>query len=186
MNPAHESNRIQLIQAEEQDKAVIRNLMQYYQYDATEYNQEDPSPFGLFNYNYLDHYWTDHGKNNEGRVAYIVKVNGNLAGFALVNNFSYVLKGADVKTIAEFFIMRKYRKQGVGREVAFRIFDTHPGFWEVKQEKENAIAHQFWKSTVDRYTGGNYDKLESYPPVWDGPIVYFQAANNQNREGNDV
>ncbi|WP_270168594.1 GNAT family N-acetyltransferase [Paenibacillus sp. SYP-B4298] len=166
-------NQIQLLRAEEHDKPVIRNLMQYYQYDTTEYNNEDPSPFGLFDYNYLDHYWTDHGKETEGRVAYIIKIRGNLAGFAMVNNFSVINCDSNAKTIAEFFIMRKWRKQGIGRNVALRIFDTHMGGWEVKQEKENLIAQKFWESVVKQYTNGRYNKQESYEPKWDGPIIYF-------------
>lgn len=166
-------NQIQLLRAEEQDKPVIRNLMQYYQYDTTEYNNDDPSSFGLFDYKYLDHYWTDYGKEIEGRVAYIIKISDSLAGFVLVNNYSVFNKDSNTKTIAEFFIMRKWRKKGIGKDIAFRILDTHEGLWEVKQEKENIIAQKFWESVVNQYTDGRYRKHESHQPEWDGPIIYF-------------
>ncbi|WP_010275222.1 GNAT family N-acetyltransferase [Paenibacillus senegalensis] len=163
---------IQVVQADVHEKQVIRNLIQFYQYDASEHSHDDPSPFGLFDYNYLDHYWTPHGRDAEGRAAYLIRVNDSLAGFALINDHS-ILNKPDTKTIAEFFIMRKWRKKGVGRQAALTIFDTHPGLWEVKQEKENKIAQKFWQSVIQSYTGGAYTRLESHPPAWDGPLIYF-------------
>lgn len=106
-------------------KPIFRNLMQYYKYDSSDYTLEDPNSFGQFDYNYLDHYWTEHGIKMEGREAYLVTVNQQLAGFVLVNNFN--LRSAsknDTRNIAEFFIMRKWRRLGVGKYAAHEIFNT--------------------------------------------------------------
>ncbi len=53
----------------------------------------------------------------------------NLLGFVLVNQHTY-LPGSQY-SVAEFFIKRKYRKLGIGRQVAVRIFDLLRGRWEI-------------------------------------------------------
>lgn len=167
--------KIEIIQGQEEHKPIFRNLMQFYQYDTSDYTLKDPNPFGQFDYKYLDHYWTDHGINNEGRRAYLIRVNGFWGGFVLVNNFK-MSTGIDegCKNIAEFFVMRKWRRQGIGKYVAHQIFDTFHGQWEVKQEKENIGAHKFWICVIDEYKSGNYERVESYGSEWDGPIIWFR------------
>ena len=65
-----------------QDKPIFRNLMHLYLYDFSEHNGRDPNPHGLFEYAYLDHYWTSNSQA-EGRVPFLITVDGRLAGFAL-------------------------------------------------------------------------------------------------------
>ena len=59
--------------------------------------------------------------------------------------------------IAEFFVMKKYRQKGVGKEVAGRIFDMFPGGWGVSQWTENLPAQKFWGKVVAEYTNGKYN-----------------------------
>jgi len=66
MNTVSEIIFIELITADEQDKPIVRNLMQNYQYDSSEHTNEDPGRFGLFDYKYLDHYWTEREKKKRG------------------------------------------------------------------------------------------------------------------------
>ncbi|MDT2255402.1 hypothetical protein P7H25_06750 [Paenibacillus larvae] len=96
-------NKIEIIQAGSSDKSVIRNLMQLYQYESTDYSGDDPDQHGYFDYPYLDHYWTEEGQMEERRLPLLLKVNGNLAGFILINNHTvYLEQGEDTYTIAEF------------------------------------------------------------------------------------
>jgi predicted acetyltransferase len=168
--------RIEILKGNLNDKPIFRNLMQYYLYDTSDFTLEDPNSFGQFEYNYLDHYWTGHGVNFEGRVAYLVKVNDLLAGFALVNNFNIAIESDNnTRNISEFFIMRKWRRHGVGKYVAQYIFNTFQGLWEVKQQKENTSAQHFWEAVVSEYTNGNYTKSDSHLPEWDGPVIRFNS-----------
>lgn len=57
---------VELVAATADNKAVFENLMQLYQYDASEYNDEDCNSHGRYHYGYLDHYWTRHGQQKEG------------------------------------------------------------------------------------------------------------------------
>ena len=86
-------------------------------------------------------------------------VDGQLAGLMLVGNYCYVLREPDAKSIAEFFVMRKYRRKGVGRIAATRSFDRFPGRWEVLQRGENAPSYVFWNSpTLPSPTGRRMDR----------------------------
>jgi len=117
------------------------------------------------------------GKKEEGRQAFLVKVNDMLAGFVLVNNYCMMKEpGNETKTIAEFFIMRKWRRQGVGKEIAFKTFDIHKGNWKIKQEKENIGAQRLWEHVINEYTAGNFKKVESVGDDWDGPVIWFDNS----------
>jgi predicted acetyltransferase len=100
-------------------------------------------------YEYLDEYW-----NSKDRYPYLFKVQGNLAGFVFVRFVEEEPKY--YYSIAEFFVMKKYRRVGIGKKVAKRIFDLHKGDWEVSQVEKNKPAQQFWVSVINEYTEGKY------------------------------
>lgn len=61
-----------------EDKHVLHNLMQLYRYDSSEFDGHELNIHGLYLYKYIDHQWTD-----TYRRPLMIKVNGELAGFAL-------------------------------------------------------------------------------------------------------
>ncbi|MBL6964937.1 MAG: GNAT family N-acetyltransferase [Anaerolineales bacterium] len=137
------------------DKSLLRNLLELCQHDYSEYNQSDINPHGLFTYAYLDHYWTE-----AGRYAFLVRVAENIAGFVLVRALGDEEKSLTY-SMAEFFILRKYRRRGLGRRVAQEIFKGFPGHWRVSQEIDNCPAQAFWRNVIADYTGGNYKEVAS-------------------------
>lgn len=135
-----------------EQKSVLANLMELYLHDFSEYDQSDVGPDGLFGFEYLDSYWTD-----TDRHAFIVYVKDHIAGFVLVNKIVILEENTGANSIAEFFIMRKYRRKGVGTQVATRILDMFPGQWEVSQVADNIPSTKFWKKVLDEYTNGKYE-----------------------------
>ena len=159
---------IELQRAAIEDKSVLRNLMELCQHDYSEYDGADVDEHGLFGYKYLDHCWTE-----AGRHAFLVRVAGKLAGFVLVRR---VDSGDTLPThaIAELFVMRKYRRQGVGRQVAWQIFDLFPEHWSIYQEEGNRPAQSFWRRVIAEYTQGAYTDKDLQPEEWHGPRQRFQ------------
>ncbi|KPV60138.1 hypothetical protein QJ48_07070 [Paenibacillus sp. A3] len=156
------------------DKPVIRNLMQLYQYESTDYTGEDPDEHGYFDYPFLDHYWTEEGRKQDKRLPLLLTVNGSLAGFIFINNYTvYLRPGDDTYSIAEFFVLKKWRRQGIGREAACQIFRHFKGAWEIRQEGDNKPAHVFWRKAIHEFTQGNYEEVRA--DDWDGPIQIFQV-----------
>ena len=68
-------------------------------------------------------------------------VDGHLAGFVFV-------RSGEPHDMAEFFVMRKYRRGGIGATVTRDVFARFPGEWQVRQMRENAAAVEFWRSAI--------------------------------------
>ncbi len=144
----------QIIKARVEEKEVLKNLMQFYFYDFTEFMDGDVKENGQFgDYPYLDHYWTE-----DHRFPYIVEVEGRIAGFVFVRRI--LSNEESYYSIAEFFIMKKYRRLGIGKQVATSIFDLHKGHWEVFQIEKNKPAQLFWRKVIDEYSSGNFQERE--------------------------
>jgi len=150
------------------DKSVLRNLLELCQHDYSEFNQSDVDEHGLFGYNYLDNYWTE-----EGRYAFLVKVARRVAGFALVRQM-----GDATHSMTEFFILRKYRRHGLGRRAAHRIFDMFPGSWSVSQEAGNLPAQVFWRKVISEYTNGDYEEMSLEHPEM-GVVQNFRTRKSK-------
>ena len=159
---------ITLPKVEYKEKSVLRNLMELYLHDFSEYESLDVGEQGLYEYAWIDHYFTE-----PGRHAFFIRVDGCLAGFVLVRVgwFGFV---ENFHQIAEFFIMRKYRRKGVGSAVAVTVFDLFPGQWEVWEIDKNLPAQAFWRKVIGDYTSGQYEELRR-PEEWEGPIQTFST-----------
>jgi predicted acetyltransferase len=157
------------------ERPILRHLMELYQYDFSEVDGADTGPIGLYEYPYLDHYWVE-----PERSPFLVRVDGNLAGFVLVARYNYLTGNKDAWVMAEFFIMRKYRRRGVGEHVACYIFDQFRGAWQVGQITENIAAIAFWRKVIARYTHENFQEQNLNSENWRGPIQTFisQSASN--------
>ena len=146
-----------------EQKSVFSQLMELCNYEFSEYEDSDLNEYGYYGYSHIDDYW-----NECGRFPYFIRVNGKLAGFALVTSRCHYLESPDAHNIAEFFVMIKYRRKGVGRFVAKEVFNKHKGMWEVLQIPTNIRAQKFWKSVIDEYTNGAYEECGSINDQWIG------------------
>ena len=169
---------IELVKVDKTEKSVLRQLLELYNYDFSEYDQADVDTHGWYGYGYLDHYWME-----PTRHPFFIKVDGKLAGFVLVNAYCYYLKDTDAQSIAEFFVMRKYRRLGVGKTVAREVFEKFPGKWEVLQHGANAPSIQFWETVVGEYTDGNFEKYPAQTEDWAGQALIFD--NSKGTSGSD-
>ena len=134
-----------------EQKSVLIQMMELYNYDFSVYSNDDVNEHGYYGYPYLDHYWTE-----DTRFPYFIRVDGRLAGFVLFRSCCEYHRMANPHSIAEFFVMKKYRRKGVGKAAAVTIFDMHKGGWEVTQWTNNTPAQLFWNSVIEDYTGGAY------------------------------
>lgn len=57
--------------------------------------------------------------------------------------------GSDIYSIAEFFVMKKYRKAGIGSRAANIIFNTFKGEWKIGQLESNVPAQGFLRAAGD-------------------------------------
>ena len=59
----------------------------------------------------------------------------------------------NVWDVAEFFILRGYRRHGVGMRVAHELWRRFPGHWEVRVTERNRAAHTFWIRAIAFFMG---------------------------------
>ena len=142
---------LELIRASAEHRLLFINLMQLYMHDFSEFVDIDVQDNGLYKaYAYLEDYW----KDNTTRFAYIIKHDAHYAGFVLVRYLE--TEERSYYSIAEFFIIRKYRRAGIGSKVAMQIFDLYKGNWEVFQKEANKPAQGFWTDVINEYTKGEF------------------------------
>lgn len=146
-----------------EDKPVLRNLMELCLHDYSEFSGDEVGEHGLFGYSYIDFYWVENG-----RFPFFIRVDGKIAGFALVRTLN-----EDTCSLAEFFILRKYRRKGIGRKAAYQLFDQFPGKWQVAQEAVNLPAQAFWRRVIGDYTNGRFQEITQAD--WHGPTQEFHT-----------
>ena len=133
------------------DKVLLVRLMELYNYEFSVYSDEDINEYGYYGYGHIDDYWEE-----EGRFPYLIRVDGKIAGFALVCPHCDYRKEEGARCIGEFFVMLKYRRMGIGEKVAAQLFDRHRGLWEICYWRNNLPASKFWKKVVEKYTNNHY------------------------------
>ncbi len=149
---------VEIVEVTAENKAVLNNLMEKYLYEFSQWEKTDINENGLYDYEYLDCYFTE-----ENRYPYFIKSDRKLAGFALISDYPEVPDEETDFCLSEFFILYKYRRSGVGREAVAQILDKHHGKWQLKRHPHNTASVYFWNSVIDRYTNGNYRLIEAYP-----------------------
>lgn len=163
---------ISLSPASKEQQATLNNLMQLYSYDWSELRPLDVGEDGRFDDYPLDVYWQD-----PWRHPFLLRVEGTLAGFALISGRSRLTGSEGVFDMAEFFVMRRYRRRGVGLAAACAAFDRFPGPWEVRQRDDNVEATAFWRRVVARYTNGAYQEARWNDATWVGPVQLFSTRS---------
>jgi predicted acetyltransferase len=166
---------IQVAPAQRAHQDTLRNLMQLYAYDFSEILFADVQDDGRFEEHALDAYWQD-----AWRFPFLIHAGERLAGFALIHRKSR-LSGADsVWDMAEFFVLRRYRRAGVGTQAAHRLFVSHLGQWEVRERQGNVGATEFWRKAISAYTGGRFTEELYANAVWRGPVQRFTSGGRDD------
>ena len=131
-----DASAVEVIEAGIEDKPIVGQLLELYLHDFSVFTDADVDAGGRFGYDYLDAYWSE-----PERVPFLLRVDGRWAGFALVRT-------GVPHDLAEFFVMRKYRRRGVGIAAARELFARLPGEWQVRQMRANVDASAFWRRAI--------------------------------------
>lgn len=138
---------IELVRVKQEDEGILQNLIQFYIYEFTVFQDIKLEQSGFFAPFDLKPYWTEADLH-----AFFIMHEGELAGFAMVES-------GDPNVILEFFIMRKFYRRGFGKAAAEKLFGLFPGNWSVTQVEKNEPARNFWRKVIGDYTGGNYIEM---------------------------
>jgi len=158
-------------------RTALRQLLELYKYDFTDYDPEDVNEEGRYEYRDLDAYWSC-----SGHYPFLLRADGKLAGFALIRRFAAESERSEPAghEMVEFFVMKKYRRSGLGSEAAKRLFLRFPGLWKLKIMEENMPALAFWTRAIDG-CGAASGLAETREPDWDGPVLIFAVSEGQKK-----
>jgi len=119
---------VEVTLAAREDEPILANLLELYIHDFSEFHELDIGADGRFGYSSLPLYWSV-----RGRYPFLVRIDGKLAGLALVKKGGGVSGNAEAWDMAEFFILR--------------------GPWEVRVMESNVPALHFWRRAISTFRG---------------------------------
>lgn len=128
------------------NKNKLEKLIQLYLHDLSLYFPIDfDSSKCTYNYD-LNSYF------EKNKAYFIENEEENLIlGFILVD-----INESDNYEISEIFVLNNFKKQHIGQEAVFKIFDKYKGNWTIKAVPLSESAEQFWNKTIKKYTKDNY------------------------------
>ncbi len=152
---------VEIVELAADRQFVLANLLELYTHDFSEILDTQLGADGRFGYAELPLYWQE-----SNRYPFLVKTDGNLAGFVLVRQGSLVSGDASVWDVAEFFIVRGYRRHGVGMKAAHQVWRKFPGPWEVRVMEKNPAAREFWNRAIAHFMGATIEPIFNEAHRW--------------------
>lgn len=145
---------IEVVPVPLEQQPVLANLLELYIHDFSEFHPVEIGADGRYGYPRLPLYWSD-----PNRYPFLIYSDRILAGFALVHRTSDAQAGKLVWDMAEFFVLRSHRRQGIGMHAALRVFHCFPGLWQVRVMQSNLSAQHFWSEAIFSFAGRTIQPL---------------------------
>ena len=166
---------------QQSDSGLLEALFQFYGYDFSELEATGSNRLALNAHGKFDITIPDAATwMSPGKWGYLFFEAGHPAGFALVNTLSPSGRDTDFN-MAEFFVARKYRRQGFGTKAVHDVISRHRGRWEIGVIESNTVAQIFWpKAIVQAPDTSSLQKIASNGAKWPGPVWTF--SNIPKRE----
>lgn len=152
------------------DHPVLISLTQFYLYDLSEIE-----PFDIIDTGQFQDVLLQKNATHSDIETFLIYGGNQLIGFAIVSRQSKLRSQFSGHTMEALFVLRRYRRHGLGRNSACEIFDHFPGTWEVATHGLNVRGMAFWRSVIDAYTNGNYGETWLQEPNWRGTVHSFEA-----------
>ena len=160
------------------ERPVLENLFQLYVHDFSDFmaSQVELGDDGRFPpYPPLAAYF----EGRHDHRPFLIRVDENLAGFVLVNRTSHSGLPLDWN-VAEFFVVRKYRRGGIGTQAAHLTWDMLSGRWEAAVARLNTPALGFWRRAVAKYPPAcEVEELDRNDELWNGPVLRFKVSDER-------
>jgi len=167
---------VEIVVATRADIPVLRNLFQFYVYDFSEmWAGEDRGELGADGR--FGDYDLEPFFDKPNWRAFLFRLAGAPVGFGLINDEPHSGWPVDHST-AEFFVVRKHRTSGVGREAAEQLFRGSPGKWEAAVARKNVGALAFWRRVAAGCAKpGSLSEVDYDNEDWNGQILRFEVAD---------
>ncbi|XEC97464.1 GNAT family N-acetyltransferase [Paenibacillus tarimensis] len=167
-------------------KFIINNMYPLYLHDLAGIRGVLPNNFGVFEdsdkyqtlqqqISVFDIWWEKEGV----LFPFLITVDEVPAGFALIATPPYILDDSNY-LVNEFFILKPFRSKGIAEYAVKEIFNRFRGKWLVftTPTDKNALAIEFWRKTISRYTIHGYTEVDKeLPDVGFSKVFNFSNKN---------
>lgn len=147
------------------DRPLLSRMLELYQHDLSDLWDQDLDAHGEYGFD-LDRYVGDPRCH-----AFVFEVGARAAGFALVDDAVRLPDGE--RWMAQFCVLKKYRRRGIGAQAARAVFERLPGRWQVGQMPGNAVALAFWRRVIAEVTAGRFTDHALDDARWRGTLQCF-------------
>jgi predicted acetyltransferase len=161
---------IEVIPATLEQEPILANLLELYAHDFSEFHGIVIGTDGKFGYKQLPLYWSE-----PGRHPFLVRIDGRLAGLVLVKRGSEVSGNETVWDMAEFFVLRGYRRRGIGTQIAHEVWRQFRGQWGVRVMRSNVSACHFWSSAISLFTSQAISPVRVEKDGQDWQVFSFES-----------
>lgn len=123
------------------EAAALFQLFQLYHYENSDWAAEDVGEDGLFDACAvaIGDYVSDPAKG-----AYWIRKDGALAGFVVTEPVT-LADGSVAQELADLFILKRYRRQGLALAAVRELALTFQGAWLVAVYRDDTRAASFWR-----------------------------------------
>lgn len=156
------------------DFSAIEQMLELYQYELSDIWPQDTDAACRYGYDLARH------RKAERFHAYVATVDSQYAGFALVA--PAVVTRSEGSWMEQFFILKRFRRSGIGAALARHVFHAHPGPWEVGQMPANLAAQRFWRKVIHDLCADAYVELRVEQGWWQGVVQQFDVAADAGRK----
>jgi predicted acetyltransferase len=163
---------INIVPARREEKNLVANLLQLYLHDFSEVEALETNAEGRFDYREFESFWGEPDHH-----VFLARYETRVVGFAFVQEGFYHEKDDKPDTqlidMVEFFVLRRYRRKGVGYAMALHCFQTFPGRWQVRTDENNPGAVKFWERVIADFSQNRYETF--HPVRFPGVTYYFES-----------
>lgn len=156
-----------LRKARPDDFSALQQMLELYQYELSDIWLQDTDAEAKYGYNLERH------RRDERFHAHVALEDSQYVGFALVA--PAIVTRKEGSWMEQFFVLKRYRRSGVGRALALHVLCDHPGPWEVGQVPANIAAQAFWRQVIAAATGGVFVEVQVTQGWWQGVVQQFHA-----------
>ena len=141
-----------IVQVERSSDQILSNLFELYLHDMAEWFQFDTTAEGNYAFPTQQEIW------DKGIDVYLLYHGEIPVGFGLVGSAAEFDDNQGAMDMDEFFVVRRYRRSGIGRAFANYLWSQYPGHWLVRVFQKNLPAIPFWRGSVGAFTQGRYSE----------------------------
>jgi predicted acetyltransferase len=174
--PVVEPEEVGLDLAASEDAALLSNLLELYSHDLSDTFGLELGHDGRFGYQNLPLYWSE----PERRFPFLIRSGIRVVGFAFATRGLPGSLDMEAFDVAEFFVLRRYRRGGVGRRAAFLLWNRFASGWIVRVSEANAIGRRFWARIIAEYSNGVFAETTrpGTPHIW--RVFSFASRNRRS------